>query len=184
MKKLKDIIYDYNDVLVALLIVAVAAGVIYWRVNVVMAYPKYAEAHGEQQEIDIDFSDVDLEKEEVDPIVSPDDEPETTQGAVTPQPQTQPAVEPQPETKPAVEPKPETPPQTQVKKYTLVVSKENKITNWSAVESALKKNGIIGEKDALGRKATEMKLDANLQLGTYELDSSMSLEEIVKILTD
>ena len=49
MKKLKDIIYDYNDVLVALLIVAVAAGVIYWRVNVVMAYPKYAEAHGEQQ---------------------------------------------------------------------------------------------------------------------------------------
>ena len=29
-----------------------------------------------------------------------------------------------------------------------------------------------------------MKLDANLQLGTFELDSSMSLEEIVKILTD
>ncbi len=173
MKKLKDIIYDYNDVFVALLIVAVAAGVIYWRVNVVMAYPKYAEAHGEkQQEIDIDFTDIDLQKEEVDPMVIPDDEPETTQGAVTPQPETPPAVEPQPQ------------PQPQVKKYTLVVSKENKITNWAAVESALKKNGIIGEQDALGKKANEMKRDANLQLGVFELDSSMSLEEIVKILTE
>lgn len=40
MNKLKDIFYDKNDILVALIIIAIAALVILWRVDVLMAYPE------------------------------------------------------------------------------------------------------------------------------------------------
>ena len=40
MKKLKDFIYDTNDILIALLILVIAAAVIMWRMNVFMDYPK------------------------------------------------------------------------------------------------------------------------------------------------
>lgn len=40
MKKLKDLIYDTNDIIIALLILAVAALIIVWRMNVIMDYPK------------------------------------------------------------------------------------------------------------------------------------------------
>ena len=39
MKKLKDFIYDKNDVIIAVLILAVAALVISWRLNVILEYP-------------------------------------------------------------------------------------------------------------------------------------------------
>lgn len=40
MKKFKDFIYDKNDVIIAVLILAVAALVISWRLNVILEYPK------------------------------------------------------------------------------------------------------------------------------------------------
>ncbi len=39
MKFLKDFFYDKNDILVALLILVLAGGIIFWRVEVIMAYP-------------------------------------------------------------------------------------------------------------------------------------------------
>lgn len=44
MKKLKDFFYNWNDILVVLLILAFAALLIYWRVNVIMDYPKVLAA--------------------------------------------------------------------------------------------------------------------------------------------
>ena len=40
MKKFKDFIYDKNDILIAILILAVAGLVIFWRLNVILEYPK------------------------------------------------------------------------------------------------------------------------------------------------
>ena len=40
MNKLTDFIYDKNDIVIALLILAVAAGVIFWRMDIILAYPK------------------------------------------------------------------------------------------------------------------------------------------------
>ena len=40
MKKLKDFFYDKNDILIVLLIVAVAAFVIYTSINSIMSYPE------------------------------------------------------------------------------------------------------------------------------------------------
>ncbi|MCR5134310.1 MAG: hypothetical protein K6B12_01605 [Clostridiales bacterium] len=40
MEKIKDFFYNKNDVLIALLILACAAAVIYFRVRAIMAYPQ------------------------------------------------------------------------------------------------------------------------------------------------
>jgi hypothetical protein len=39
MKKLKDFIYNINDLLIALLVLVAAAVIILWRMDVIMAYP-------------------------------------------------------------------------------------------------------------------------------------------------
>lgn len=40
MKKFKDYIYDKNDIIIAILIMAAAALIIFWRLNVILDYPK------------------------------------------------------------------------------------------------------------------------------------------------
>ena len=40
MEKLKDFFYNKNDVSIALLILAVAAAVIFFRIRAIMAYPE------------------------------------------------------------------------------------------------------------------------------------------------
>ena len=39
MKRLKDFIYNWNDIIVILCILAAAAAIIYWRSNIIMDYP-------------------------------------------------------------------------------------------------------------------------------------------------
>lgn len=77
MKKLKDLIYDYNDIFVTLLIVLIAAAIIFWRVDGIMGYSSYLEAKGTSPEIDIDFTTIDLSPTEEDPtpIEGEDDNP-------------------------------------------------------------------------------------------------------------
>lgn len=40
MKKLKDILYDYNDILIALAIMVIAALLIMWRISAIVEYPR------------------------------------------------------------------------------------------------------------------------------------------------
>ena len=40
MKKLKDFLYNWNDIVVILCIILAAAAIIYWRTNIIMEYPK------------------------------------------------------------------------------------------------------------------------------------------------
>ena len=178
MKKLKDLIYDYNDVFVALLIVIVAAGVLAWRINVVMGYPFRSAKIDPIQEIDVNFDDINLNKEDIDPMIDPDDENPNLEHPID-----VPPVDPPVDNPPVEDPLVENPPEPQVKNYTLVISSENKNTNWTAVSNELKKNGIIKEDDNLGRKAMELGVDGMLQKGTFELNSDMSLKEIANIIT-
>ena len=177
MKKLKDIIYDYNDVFVALLIVAVAAGVMLWRINVVMAYPTRVAKGGETNPIDINFNDVNLDPDEIDPIVNPDDEPE-------PSDEPGPIVDPnQGEINDPGTDEPQ-PPVADVVNYTLVISKANGNTSWNGVDKELRANGIIPEDaEKLGTRAHALGKDGALQLGTFELNSGMTLDEIVNAVT-
>lgn len=51
MEKIKDFIYDKNDILVALLILVLAALLIMWQMDVIMDYPETIFAQGESDEI-------------------------------------------------------------------------------------------------------------------------------------
>ena len=48
MKWIKDFVYDHNDLVVALLIIAVAASVIYGRMNLILDYPATVAATSEE----------------------------------------------------------------------------------------------------------------------------------------
>ncbi len=50
MEKIKDFIYDKNDILVALLVLVFAALLIWWRMDVIMAYPETVFSDGESVE--------------------------------------------------------------------------------------------------------------------------------------
>ena len=100
MKKIRDFIYDYNDIFVALLIIAVAAIVIVWRVNSIMDYPNYvAEKGGNNpvQTADVNLDNVDLTPGQVEENLnenpentSPEEPSEPAEGT-TETPETQPA---------------------------------------------------------------------------------------------
>ncbi len=47
MKKLKDFIYDKNDIIIALLILVIAALIIFWRLNIILEYPKQLVGNGD-----------------------------------------------------------------------------------------------------------------------------------------
>ena len=49
MKKLKDIFYDYNDIVIALGILVIAALLIVWRLDVILDYPDKILNNGEPQ---------------------------------------------------------------------------------------------------------------------------------------
>ncbi len=67
MNKIKDIIYDFNDIFVILLIIALTAGVLFWRIDRIMAYPEYLESQkGETLNLDTDLSGLSLKPEAVD----------------------------------------------------------------------------------------------------------------------
>ena len=43
-KRIRDYIYDINDIFIALMIIIVAAGIIVWRSTMIMSYPEYLSA--------------------------------------------------------------------------------------------------------------------------------------------
>ncbi len=59
MNKIKDIIYDFNDILVILLIIIITAGILFWRIQTIMAYPEYlAKSQQPAKPIEMDISGV------------------------------------------------------------------------------------------------------------------------------
>lgn len=183
MKKLKDFIYDYNDVVVAVIIVIVAGLIIFWRIDAALDYPKYLEAQGGVTQIDIDFSNIDLNPEQVDVGKDVVDETKTED----PTPATCEHVyeggvctkcgEPDPTYVAPVED-----PTPQVKTYTLEVSKKAGTTNWTSCGKLLEQNGIIEKSSEFVARVVARKVEASLQPGTYKLDSNMSTDDIINML--
>ncbi|MBQ4506674.1 MAG: endolytic transglycosylase MltG [Firmicutes bacterium] len=82
MNKIRDLIYDFNDIFVALLIVLITAGIVFWRVGVIMDYPSYLAAKSGESGTEVDMTDVDLTPEDVDKDLNenPDDANSAAEG--------------------------------------------------------------------------------------------------------
>lgn len=185
MRKIKDFFYDYNDVFVALLIIAVAGFIIFWRVNAVMSYADVAEIK-EVQQIDIDFSNIDLGKENVDEMKDPEPEQDPQQDPQQ-EPEQDPQQEPeqQPEQEPEKEPEqqPEKQPEkTETKKYTIEISKAAGTTNWTAVGKVLQEKGIISDYKEFVARVITREVESRLQFGSFDVDSTMTLDQVIDIL--
>ncbi len=44
MRAIKNFFHDINDILLAIIIVAIASGIIYWRMGIILDYPKQLAA--------------------------------------------------------------------------------------------------------------------------------------------
>ena len=164
MKKFKDLIYDYNDILLAILIIIVAGAVIFVKVSDIMAYPSFAK-NEPRKEQDVDFSDVDLDPIDVQPVINDgtdvigEDDPD--------------------DSLPITNPEPTTPP-TPTGDVKFEVKQGEYLSN---VASNLKKAGLIEDSSAFVKKVEEMKLESKLQIGEFTIPAGSSMEDIAKIIT-
>ena len=180
LKRIKDFIYDINDIFVALIIVLIAAGIIIWRSTSIMAYSGQSTANqpsnAHTNTIDVDFSGVDLTPTPVgdhdEPDQSGEDQSgEDQQGEEQSGQGTQDGQDTQTE-----------PSDDDV--ITATITIEKGVGSWSAVANRLVDAGLIKaeEKSAFIKKVNDLGLGTKLQIGTFKLSSDMSFEEMIKVL--
>jgi len=170
MKKLKDFIYDCNDIVIALVIVAIAGSIILWRVQGIMAYSSYLESKEVKEEIDIDFSDIDLNPIEDNPLEdeNPENPPEEDDEPVVPE------VKPSPDRN-----------FISAEEVTVVVAKGSGCeTIGRAVATAY---GFVNDDHksfvlAFKEIAEELKLETKMHYGTFKIPADSTIEDIIKKL--
>lgn len=170
MDRVKDFFYNISDLLVALMIIAVVAYVISWKVGVISAYPMNASAEIiTSSESELPDSDLDS-----DPLPDSDSNQEPT-------PNPEPTPDPEPEVTPdsdtEQEPEPEEEPGEKIK----VVIPSGSLS--PSIASILKEKGLIDSTSAFLNRAAERKLDVKLRAGTFHIPDNASLDEVINILT-
>lgn len=169
MNKIKDIIYDYNDIFVALLIIVIAGIMLLWRVNSIMEYPEYLAQkapEAQQTQQDVDFKDVDLEPEHVDENLNTEPEDVNSENLN------------QPEQQPEEPPKEETPQIAGDVKFEVP-----KGSSASKIADLLRQAGLIDDQKEFLSKLAEMKADTKLKAGTFTIPAGSDYEAVIKILT-
>ena len=173
MKKLNDIIYNLNDVLVAIVIVIVAGFVITWRVDKIMNYSSIVG--GDEQEIsqDIDFTDIDLTTGDEDPNTEVVSGGETGEGGEnqnlgenTTGGQDEPFIKPDGAT----------------------VNSDTKFTVPSGASSdkianLLQEKGLVSDSKLFLREVSAQGVETKLKAGDFTIPAGSSMSDIVKILS-
>ncbi len=173
MNKLKDLVYDYNDLFVALVIVVIAGVLIFWRIGTIMNYPEYlAQAHaGDSQEAS-DLEDLDLTPAEV------EDMNENPEEIVT-----DPAEGTEAEV-PETEPEAETPTASEV----FTTKTEVKFTvptgvTGSKIALLLYEAKLVESAEIFLTTVSRMNAETKLMAGTFKIPAGSTVEDIVDILT-
>ena len=175
MKKIKDLIYDYNDIFVALLIIAVAGAIIFWRVTNIMAYPDYLAGKEQTQTGEVDFSEVDLTPTEVEDFnENPEDISTETPGEEGQSGEQTPAENPSGESGGV------TPVQPDANgKITVEIPKGSSA---GGIAKILKQAGLIEDTDAFMETVEKLGATMKMKYGTYKIPQGSTAEEIIDIL--
>ena len=204
LKKIRDFIYDINDIFVAIVILLAAAGIIVWRSTAIMAYPEYLAAKNPSPNTaNVDFSGIDLTPEPVENInenpekidtsdLVPNQGTEEPGGTEDPNGTTEPGQgteDPNTTTDPDQGGETTTPPEdgtqtgTQDGRVTATIKVDAKGETWNKVVNKLIEAGLMtsDEKSAFMDKLRELGLDTKLMPGTYELTNT-SYEDMIKKL--
>lgn len=172
MKRFKDLIYDYNDVFVAVMIVVLAGAIIFWRISDIMAYPEYlAQQIAGNATDDVDVGDLDLSLEEVDDMnENPEDittDPVDSEGETTP-------------------PIPEEEEPEETGEFT--TSKDASFTvpagvTGSKIAQLLLEEKLIESTEAFMTEISEQNAETGLMAGTFNIPAGSTVGDIVDILT-
>ncbi len=160
MNKIKDFIYDKNDLLVALAIVAIAAFVIMVRVDIIMAYPLT----------------VSLDDKASNHIASEPNKPVSGPIENTPQPE-KPNIGIENDKPPTVE---QPPADTNVGKISIYIEPGS---TGSQIAQLLIDSGLIDSKETFYNAVTLAGADTKLQAGNFKIPSNATPAEIVHIIT-
>ena len=197
IKKIRDFIYDINDIFIALLIVLIAAGIIVWRSSSILKYPEYlaqrqASSNTSNEAVipeDIrpsnnavpSNSTVPANQAETNTVVPPANTTDPNENAVTPPANTTDPKE-NTVTPPAntVDPGKQT---AEVVKATITIEKGFK-GGWNTVAERLIAAKLIksGDKAAFVNEVNRLNLSTRLQVGSFEITSDMTFEQMIKKL--
>ncbi len=164
MKKIRDFFYNFSDIFVTFLVLALASGIIFWKVHTVMGYsvPEEPKVNpGTETKIDIDFSGVDLNPET-------EQEPEQEQEQ-DPEPENPPA--PGEDFRTAKEIQVEIPKGASRKKAGTLVAQKLGLSDADSADFV-----------AQFIRITESK-GYSIKYGNYTVPAGSSIEEIIKVLS-
>lgn len=204
MKRIKDFIYDHNDILVALLIIAVAAFVIYGRMNEILDYPsKIAVLAGETGTAIGDSGTnpgTPSGGEDVEPAgPSTDAEPVTPPSGGEDVEPAGPGTDVEPVTPPVggedeepdgpgKDPEPVTPPAVTYADFTI---SEGEYSGWKPLAEGLKNAGFITDANALYMRVLQRigedesagkEANYNFFVATYSLPLGADYDTLIEIL--
>lgn len=170
MKKLKDLIYDYNDIFVAILIVILAGLIISWRISDIMAYPQYL-AKQNAGEI-TDNVDIDLSLTDVDDI---NDNPED----IVTDPTTDSGID---------NPPIEVPPTPPIEGGEFITAKDASFTvptgvSSKAIAQLLYDANLVESPEHFNTAVAKKNAETKLKAGTFKIAAGSTVEDIIAILT-
>ena len=179
MNKIKDLVYNLNDVFVALAIIAVAGFIILWRVGVIMDYPAYAASLKKETvtQADVNFADVDLTPGKVDENLNNNPENFDAQ---------QPEENQQPE---GQDVQPEQPEKNEGEvQQGATVSQETKFeipagSSCDKIGTLLEEQGLIASKSEFIKQVVAKKADTKIKTGKFTIPAGATLDDIIAIIT-
>jgi len=161
MNKIKDFIYDKNDLLVAFIIVAVAAFVIALRVDIIMAYPLTITLDETTPDhIAVVSPNIPEIPQYEDPEVA--DDPDINQENENPPTVAQPPAD------------------SNIGRISIYIEYGS---TGSQIAQLLINSGLIENKEDFYNAVTEAGADTKLQAGSFKIPSNATLPEIVRIIT-
>lgn len=178
MNRIKDFIYDKNDLLVALIIVALAALIIAFRVDVIMAYPSSLSAN-EKPPINTEKPPISDETSMGGSIEEPDGT-EGTDGSEEGESKEPDESQPPEDTGEPETDKPSPPPEGEG----LISIYIKSGATGSDIAQLLMDAGLIDTKEDFYKAVQAAGADTRLQAGNFRIPSNASPEEIIKIITN
>lgn len=177
MNKIKDFIYDKNDLLVALLIIALATMIIAFRVDVIMAYPSSGNVATdppvtEDQPSGSDDTSMGGSLPDSDGDENPDGEL-PSDGEIP--------GEDDPDTDDPIEEKPPVNPSEGEGLVSIYIKSGS---TGSDIAKLLVEAGLVKTKDDFYDAVQKAGADTKLQAGNFKVPSNSTPEEIVKIITN
>ena len=180
---MRDFFYNKGDILIAILIILVAAFIIYVRVGIIMDYSASGENGGsllpKPPSVDeiIDY----VTGSETAGTAGQEGESSSEPSAETPAPPQEegPAVQPEGEP-PTEQPQEETPPAGQPESVQIVVVAGDAA---SIIADKLLAAGAISDKQAFLADVAAQGADARLKMGTFTIPAGASHADIIAILT-